>query len=513
MKAPAAAVYGTLFRQQVTEIGDVPSQEFPGFLAEGFELTPDGLTLTLTIREGAHFIPPGPEAVQPTEDLDRPVDSEDVAFSIRRFLGEGSVAPAPNAAQLEFIDEIETPDARTAVVRLGQTYARAIWRLADTGNLVIMPREAGRAFDPAETMVGSGPFRWNGFDGEADPVVAARLLRNDDWWGGPDTPYVDGIVWTVLGPAAQLEAFRSGDLDVLDALSETDIEGLLEAVPEADVFPRRRLGFAYLARGEPRDDGSPLSDPRVRQAISLALDRGVMTEAVYRVTQLRDLGFDIRSLVGWHNMLPAGYAGQSLNPRSDDATGALIRTDPAEARKLLDAAGHDDLELPYHYTTAYGPGWAVEADLVPTLLEEVDITLETVVDELEDYAGSTFRGDFEGLSFQLQAFPDLGDYLQEMYLPGSGRNHSRVDDQAIVDAAAEISAILDTAERDERIREVQRELLVEPMWYVPTVGWQIGWAAWNPRLQSAGPERHTAGHGGEILAGFPGWWIDETRAP
>ena len=507
-RTPAAAVYGTLFRQTLTTFEDTPSAEFPGFLASEFELTPDGLTLSITLQEAARFAPPGPGAVQPSAALDRAVDSEDVAFSIHRFLGREGHEAAPNAAQLEFIERVETPDAPTVVLRLEQSFARAIWRLADVSNLLIMPRETGEAFDPAETMVGSGPFRWNG----GRPDERHALIRNDAWWGGPGVPYLDGIEWTVQNAATQVAHFVGGDLDVVQALRPDQVVALRADFPTAEVFPRKLLGFGYLARGSPRDGSSAHDDARVRRAISLALDRDALNEAAYEVAALTDAGFPMADLVGWHNVLPAGYAGQSLDPRADATTGAFIRLDRGEARKLLDAAGvGDGFSVALHYTTAYGSAWQREAALIAQQLSEIGIELASTIDDFETtYSERTFRGDFEGLAFQLQAFADLGDYLQEMFLPGAIRNHSGVDDPAILAAAAAIAATLDVDERNQRIRAIQRDLLVDPMWYVPSVGWQLGWSAWHPRLRGAGARRHINGHGGEQLAGYPFWWIDET---
>ena len=505
-RGPAAAVYGTLFGQTLTTFEETPSAEFPGFLAGASELTPDGLTLTVTLREAARFTPPGPGAVQPSLALDRAVDSEDVAFSIDRFLGRAGHEAAPNAAQLEFVERVETPDARTVVLHLKQAFARAIWRLADVSNLLIMPRESGVAFDPAETMVGSGPFRWNG----ARPDEGHALIRNDGWWGGPDMPYVDGIEWTVLDAALQVAPFIIGDIDIVEALRPDQVIALQADFPPAEVFPRRLLGFGYLARGAPRDGSAALDDARVRQAISLALDRDALNEAVYDIAALADADVAVGDLLGWHNVLPAGYAGQSLDPRVDAATGAFIRLDRGEARKLLEAAGvGDGLALPLHYTTAYGAPWQREAELITEQLAAVGIELTPTVDDFETtYSERTFRGDFDGLAFQLQAFADLGDYLQELFLPGATRNHSGVDDPVIAEAAAVIAATLDDEERNERIAAIQRDLLADPMWYVPTVGWQLGWSAWHPRLR--GPaQRHSNGRGGEQLAGYPAWWIDE----
>ena len=503
-KTPAAMVYGTLFRQRVTDFAGVPASDFPGFMAKEWEFTPDGLTLTTTLQD-AKFVAPGPDAKQPSMPLDRAVDSGDVQFSVNRFLGREGQEPAPNAAQLGFIESVDTPDAKTAVLNLNQTFSRVFWRLADIFNLLIMPKETGEAFDPTETMIGSGPFRWNGWQ----PDVNHKLIRNDSWWGGPDRPYFDEVEWSVLDNATQLVQFKAGNLDTLGTIGADQIPSLIEDTPDARVFPRKTLGWGYISRGEPRGVDAPHDDPRVRKAISMALDRDAMIEAVYNVSGLEPLGFPISELVSWHNIQPAGYAGQSVDPRTDPTTGAVIKFDLGEAKKLLDAAGRGDgFSVPYHYTTIYGSAWTLEAEIYPQLLREIGIDFQTEVDDFSSvYTPKTFRGDFEGVAFQLQAFPDLGDYLQEMYQPGAGRNHSKVDDPAILAKVTDINTTLDPDDRNEKIRSLNADLIVD-MWYVPGVAWQLGWSGHSPRLGTPA-EIYDNGRAGLGLAGYPNWWINQ----
>ena len=243
----------------------------------------------------------------------------------------------------------------------------------------------------------------------------------------------------------------------------------------------------------------------------MALDRDTMIEGLYNVQNLESVGLDVSSRVGWHNILPAGYAGQSIDPREDAAaTGRYIQYNVAEANKLMQAAGQGDgFSVPYHYTTRYGTAWSLEAEIIPTYMQEIGIDFQITIDDFASvYTPMTFRGEFEGVAFQLQAFPDLGDYLSEMYRPGAGRNHSKVEDQAIVDAVLDINSTVDAEERNDKIQGIQRDLLIEPMWYVPSVAWQLNWQGLNKRIQT--PEAwHGNGRGGEAVFAWPWWWIDQ----
>jgi ABC-type transport system substrate-binding protein len=391
---------------------------------------------------------------------------------------------------------------------MNRPFARILWRLADEYNMVIMPKETGTAFDPSERMVGSGPWIWEGWE----PSVNVRLKRNPEWHRGPEQPYWDGINVSVIPqPANQLVQFKAGNLDLIGTVSPDEVPNLKKDRSDAVIDPRKTFGFGYLAFGEPRGD-APWKDERVRWAMSMALDRDAMISAVYNASALdgAGLGVKVSDLVGWHNILPAGYADQSIDPREDAAnTGQHIKFDLTEAKRLLDAAGFaDGFSAPYHYTTIYGAAWKLEAELYPQLLNQIGIELQTQVDDFASvYTPKTFVGDFDGIAFLLQAFPDLGDYLTEMYTPGAGRNHSKVNDPAILAKVQQIEGNLDGDARNEAIRNLHTDL-AKPMWYVPGVAWQLSWQASDPRIQGR-ENSHGNGRGQAYRFEYPRYWFED----
>ena len=497
VKGAASYIYSMLFKQTPAAFEDVPNPEMTGDLVESWEFTPGRDQLSMTLVPNAKFTAP----------INRVVDSEDVRFSVNRFLGLEGHEPAPNAGQLDFIQAMETPDERTMTFTL-LPFARVLWRFADIFNMHIMPRETGSAFDPTLTMVGSGPFLWD----EHNQDVNFKVVRNPEWFNGPDVPYLDAVNEVVLGPLTALTQYQAGGIDLLVAPTPDFVPALVVGNARGRVEPRKALGFGYLAFGEPRDGSAPWADPRVRRAISLTLNRDDMIEALYNVEGLEAIGLDVASRVGWHNILPAGYTGQSIDPRTDAKTGQWVSFDLTEAKKLLDAAGHGDgFDAPYHYTTLYGPAWIQEAEIIPQLASEIGINLQTRVDDYSSvYVTKTFRGEFDGLSFQLQVFPGLEDYLSEMYgsLERAGRNQSRVEDPVIAAAVDGINGTFDTDERNEKVQNIQRDLLIEPMWYVPSVAWQLDWVGLSERA-GIPAAWHGNGRGGHQAYGFPWWWVKD----
>ncbi len=496
-KGASTMIYSMLFKQIASTFENAPNPEHAGDLIETWEFTPDGLTMSAALRQNAHFSPP----------VDRGLDSGDVSFSFERFLGTGGGEPAPNHKQLDFVETVETPDDYGLVLGFNRRFARALWRMADVFNMCIMPRETGSAFDPTVEMVGTGPFVMDEFKTDVNWKVA----RNPNYYHAP-LPYFDAVEDLVLERAQVLTQYQAGNIDHASTIGPDAIPGLITDFPDGRIEPRKQLGWGYISRGEPRDGSAPWDDPRVRHAISLALKRDDMVEAVYNVSGLEAIGLDVASRVGWHGALPAGYPGQSVDPKTDPVIGKWVRHDLAEAKKLLDAAGQGDgFSVPYHYTTVYGTAWKLEAEIIPQLVREIGIDFQTTVDDYASvYQPKTFHGDFDGVAFQLQAFPDHGDYLTAMFTnpQDPGRNHSKVDDQAVFDAVDAINSEIDVETRNEMIRNLQRDHLIEPMWYIPGVVWQLGWQGFNKRLQQ--PEAWNGnGRGGEQVFAWPWWWIDE----
>ena len=151
LKAPAAGVYSQLFKQQAANFENHPNGDMAGDLAETWEITPDGLTLTIQLRQNAKFTAP----------IDRNVDSEDVLYTYNRFTGKGPTdlpEPSPNRSELAYIDSVTTPDAGTVVMHMGAPNARALYGLANYFNLLIMPKETGTGLRPAGDDGGERPL-------------------------------------------------------------------------------------------------------------------------------------------------------------------------------------------------------------------------------------------------------------------------------------------------------------------------------------------------------------------
>ena len=164
-----------------------------------------------------------------------------------------------------------------------------------------------------------------------DADTGYKLKRNPDWWQakllGLDIPWVDDIEATVIPSGAnRLVQLKSGNVDYAGNRDPNDQPELKEETAGAlNIWPYKALGRGFLAFGDPRDGNAPWADVRVRRPISLALDRDALDEVVYNRSELDEAGFDVSSKLSRNGALPAGWPGQSIDPRKDAKIGEFIQ--------------------------------------------------------------------------------------------------------------------------------------------------------------------------------------------
>jgi len=238
-RIPMAMMYETL-----TELDE--SGEVVGSLAEGWEVSADGLTYTFTLRPDAAF------------SDGTPVTADDVVFSFER-MQEGELM----AGLLSVLDSVEAVDERTVAFTLSEPYLIFPEIVGRAGNAAILSRAAVDA-DPeyftAPTAT-SGPWVLT------DYVPASHMLleANEHYY---NPPQISRIRQTFSeDQTAHAAAVQSGSADIAN-------------VGYADAEPLRTAGITVLESDQltPLFWGwdrtkPPFDDERVRQAFAFAVDR------------------------------------------------------------------------------------------------------------------------------------------------------------------------------------------------------------------------------------------------
>lgn len=262
-------------------------------LAESWKFSADGLTCTLTLRQGLKF------------SDGHPLDADDILFSFQVYLDENV-----HATQRDLLIvggkpiAIRKVDDRTLVFQLAMPYGVGD-RLFD--GFAILPRhllekayregklgQMGTLSAAADQWAGLGPFRFKEY------VAGQKLVleRNPYYWKtdahGTRLPYLDELVFLFVPSAdSQVLRFQSGDVDVISRLGAENF-AVLSRQPRGytmiDAGPSLESNFIFFNLNELDARKSPetaekqkwFRDVRFRQGVSAAIDREAIVRLVYQ---------------------------------------------------------------------------------------------------------------------------------------------------------------------------------------------------------------------------------------
>src|SRR6266852_6210568 len=253
----------------------------------------------------------------------RELVAEDVKFTFDRFLTETANV---DRYILESVDRVEVVDRYTVKFLLKEPYVWLLDVLANPRSMWLIAPEVVEKFGDlkqAEHAIGTGPFLLERYE----PNVKTVFKRNPDYFL-PGQPYVDSVEWLVVDDAsAGLAMYRTGQLDAGPwhwwAVRQQDLEALKKTHP--NLMYQDFLSIVSHAIYM-RTDQAPFNDVRVRRAISHAIDRQGIIDAVF-----------IRGA-----LTPAVSRGlPEWSPRIDElgAGAKYYQHDPKEAKRLLAEAG------------------------------------------------------------------------------------------------------------------------------------------------------------------------------
>jgi oligopeptide transport system substrate-binding protein len=261
------------------------------------------------------------------------------------------------------------------------------------------PEHTGDWFLP-DKIVSNGPFRLERWDVNHK----IRLVKSDTYWGR-DRVALDVVdVYAVENATTALNLYLTGAADWLPGIYPSDLVDALKARP--DFYRGPGLAVYYYRFNTTRP---PFDDPRVRQALGLAIDRRSIVEEVLSLGQLPATTF-----------VPPGIPGYAP-PES------RLGFDPARARELLRAAGYPD-----------GRGFP-EVGILYNTSESHKKVAEVVADQLRRHLGlsvvaynqewQAYQATTRALDYDLARAGWIGDYVDpntflDMWVTNGGNNQT-----------------------------------------------------------------------------------------
>jgi oligopeptide transport system substrate-binding protein len=435
-------------------IDERTSQPVPA-VAEKWETSADGLTWTFHLRATARW------------SNGEPLTAPDFVASWKRALSPGLAAEyayllyplrhaeALNAGRLTDFAQLgaEALDDRTLRITLERPTPYLPALTAQPVWFPVNPRVLEKFGDvnqrqPAWTrpgnLVGNGPFTLEEWTPNSRLVVA----KNPLYWDASRVRLTRIVFFPTESPDVEERNFRAGQVHLTYGLPTSKLAAYRQenpAVLRLDPF----LQTIFLRFNTTRP---PLTDPRVRRALSLAIDRGAIAASV-----LRGAGTPASSLT------PPDCAGYTAR--------AAVPTDAAAARRLLAEAGFPDgrglpaLDLQVR-NDDYQPR---AAEVLQAQWKALGVTV--AVTPLEQ---KTWIQNQQSLNYTLSGAGWIGDFVDpitflDLFVSGGGNNWTGWTDDEYDRLIARAAATPDPAGRREVLQQAEARLLeqapIAPLWF------------------------------------------------
>jgi len=259
--------------------------------------------------------------------------SDDVIATFKRIPNVPN-SPASFAIYTRAVSEVAAVDRHTLRMKTARPHPLLP---NDLISIHIVPKAIAESaktedFNSGKAMIGTGPYRW------AEYVAGDRVVfvANDKYWGAR-APYAKVRMRFISNAAARVAALLAGDVQMIENVPTADVGRLSkDARVQLSSAISNRMIYLHMDSGRERAspfvtdkagkplEANPFRDPRVRKAISKAIDRDAIVSRVMEGQAKAAGQFLHESFFGTSKRLPPE------------------KHDPEGAKKLLAEAGYPD---------------------------------------------------------------------------------------------------------------------------------------------------------------------------
>jgi dipeptide transport system substrate-binding protein len=420
-------------------------------LAESWDIASDSKTFTFHLRKGVKW--QSNSNFKPTRDF----NADDVIFSFRRMkdtndpyykIADGNFGTFTGMGLDKSLVSVEKVDNYTVVFTLADANVAFLAMLTTEGLSILSAEYADKllaAKTPekfANEPIGTGPFQFVRFERDAQ----TRYKAFSNYWAiaaGQDdrVAKVDQLIFVITpDPAVRLAKLKAGECQIMRFPNAADVKRE-KSDPKVTVVETSSFDYGFVGFNVQK---KPFDDPRVRRALSLAVNKQALIDGVYQGV--------LGSLPG--SLVPPGMLGH------DDSIGA-IPYDPDQAKKLLAEAGYPDgfetdlWAMPV--VRAYMPNAKRAGEMIQADWAAIGVKAKIISYEWGEYLKRTKDGEHQtvilGLNYD---FPDPGSAIIWGWTCESakiGYNRSRWCNKGFDEAVYGANRVSDPSAREKLYKE------------------------------------------------------------
>jgi peptide/nickel transport system substrate-binding protein len=401
-----------------------PKLEIVPQLALSYGWSEDHKALTIALRQGVLF------------HDGEPMDAAAVKYSIERHL---KLPGSNRKGEISAVTGVDIVDDHTVRLDLATPFSPLLAQLTDRAGMIVSPKAAEAAGDKfASHPVCAGPFKFT------ERVAQDRIVvdRFEKYWD-KDKIHVDRVVFLPLPDAAvRLANLRSGGLDLIERVSPSDVAQVKgnEALATASIV---ELGYQGLLINVGRGAGAqknPLGqDPRLREALELAIDRAALNEVAFE-----------------GQFAPGNQWVAPGNPYYVKAL-PVPQRDLAKAQQLVRAAGKSGVAVDFMVPS---DTLALQvAQVIQAMAQEAGITLNIHATEFASSLDLAEKGDYQAFLFAWSGRSDPDRNLYNFLACKGPLNYSGYCNPEVDQAIAAARTIEDPAQRQQLYAKVAAHVL------------------------------------------------------
>jgi oligopeptide transport system substrate-binding protein len=437
-----AEILRDLFMGLVTY--DSKFEVVPG-LSEKWAVSPDGKTYTFTLRKGLVW------------SDGAPITADDAVFSLRRAADPKIAAtyvnymsPIVNSQEIvagkmkpETLG-VRAVDPLTVEIKLIRPAPVLLIHLANVPMMFPIPRhvlaKTPVGWTKPGTMVSSGAYVLKDWR----PNDRVTLVKNPRFFDAKNVQIDEVVFYPTVEDSAALTRFRSGELDMNTRFPPNQMKWLNDNLA-GQVFATPALWITYLI---PNHRIAPFNDLRVRRALSLAIDRSILTNKVLRNGEKPYEGVVPDTIRGYVTPRP-------LDPRP-------LPQRQEEARKLLAQAGFGPAKpLSFTFSHRAGQGNRLAAVTVMQMWRDIGVKVELLQSDVAVHYNRLKVADFQFADAGWAQSQDPELFLYILLTASKDTNYGGYSNARFDKAVEDAAAIGDMAQRLKSFAEAEKLALAD----------------------------------------------------